>query len=269
MVIYIKTIFFGLIQGATEFLPVSSSGHLLILHELLPLPINNELAFDVVLHLATLLALLIFFRQEIINLLLAWLGSFSGQKSNDGRLAWLIILATIPALIVGYLFSDLIENKLHSVAIVSAMLIFVGIIFIICEKIFFKNTGNIYALNWQKSLGVGLAQILAFIPGTSRSGITIIAGLVSGLKRETAVKFSFLLSIPTIAAAGLSQINALFSDNLSNNEIMIYIFSFISAFFSAFLAIKYFLKFSQNHSLIPFAIYRFILAGVIIIYFFF
>ena len=149
------------------------------------------------------------------------------------------------------------------------MLVIVGILFIVFEKLYANNKNELYNLNKKNALIIGLAQVLAFIPGTSRSGITIIAGLANGLKREAAVKFSFLMSMPLIAAAGLSQLNSLFSNQFSSSDITVLTIAFVSAVISGYYAIKYFLRYASNHSLNIFAYYRFILAGAILFYFFF
>lgn len=266
MIEYLNALIYGLVQGATEFLPVSSSGHLLVLHKLLPLSIKNELGFDAVLHLATLGAVIAFFYKEIVNLIFSWLKSLKGEKSESAKLAWLILLCVIPALLVGYFFSEQIDQFFRSLVYTVLMLVLVGIILIFADKKFFYNISDEKTLNWKKSLAIGLAQVLAFIPGTSRSGITIIAGLASGLKREAAVRFSFLISIPLIAAAGLSQISSF--KNTNSDEIIVFLISFISAFVSGFFAIKFLLKFAERNSLKYFAYYRFLLAAIIIIYFF-
>jgi len=269
MINYFGAVVFGLVQGATEFLPVSSSGHLVILHKLFPKLVSNDLAFDTVLHLATLLALLWFFRSDVKNLFFSWLASFDRKSDANGRLAWLIIIGIIPAAAIGYFFADTIEIIFHSTTWVVVMLVVVGLLFIIFEKLYGNNDKMLDSLGWKNSLAIGLAQVIAFIPGTSRSGITIIAGLANGLKREAAVKFSFLMSMPLIAAAGLSQLGSLFGSQFSGDDIAVLAIAFISASISGYFAIKYFLNYAAKHTLNIFAYYRFILAGVIMLYFFF
>lgn len=259
---YLSAILFGLVQGLTEFLPISSSGHLLILHRLLTLPVKNELAFDVVLHFSTLLAAVWFFRKDIWELMKSWLGSLSGKTSEAGKISWFIILATIPAVLAGYFFNDLIESTFRSPLIVVIMLILVGILFIILEKVS-KKIEELNSLTWRKAFFIGLAQALALIPGTSRSGITIIAGLAAGLKREVAVKFSFLLLIPVTLGAAVKEA-PLGLAALKRGEGMVLLIAFLTAFISGLLAIKYFLKFSQKHKLDVFGYYRIILAMILI-----
>lgn len=265
---FINAIIFGAIQGITEFLPVSSSGHLVILHEFIALPMVNELAFDVMLHAGTLLAILIFFRQDVWNLIIGWLKTLKGEKNDYGRLAWLIVLGTIPAGLVGFFFEDKVESVLRSPFIVAFMLVLVGIVFIMIEKIG-KQTGELMKLGWKKSLIIGFGQALALIPGTSRSGITIIAGMATDLKREEAVRFSFLLSIPIILGAVIKKAPEILEASMSQGELMIILTAFASTLFFGILTIKYFLLFVKKFSLNFFAYYRFALAGVLLLYLFF
>ncbi len=277
---YFNAIIFGIIQGITEFLPVSSSGHLVVLHKFISLPVKSELAFDVTLHFATLLAVVWFFRADIIKLFAGLVYSVKKIFKKDynypsetdsfyGKLSWLLILATIPAALAGVLLENLIENALRSPAVVALMLIAVGVLFIIFEKIS-KKTDKLNNLTWKNALIIGLAQVFALIPGTSRSGITIIAGLGAGLKREAAVRFSFLLSIPIIFGASIIKIPQIFNTRggesfIAGNEMAILAIAFIASFITGLLAIKYFLRFARSHSLNVFAYYRFALAVLIII----
>lgn len=249
---YINAIIFGIAQGLTEFLPVSSSGHLIILRQFLNIPIQNELSFDVILHFATLLAVSWYFRKDILDLARA-------SEPAKAKLRWLIILATIPAALAGFFLEEAIEYIFRDISVVIAMLAIIGVLFIVAEKIS-KKEKEIESLNWTKALTVGLAQALALVPGTSRSGITIIAGMFLGLKREEAIRFSFLLSIPIIAGASLAKAPQIMTTSLSSIELNILAISFLASLFSGFFTIKYFLKFAQNHSLVAFAYYRFALA---------
>lgn len=265
---YVNVIIYGIVQGITEFLPISSSGHLVILHKTLPLDFINEISFDVFLHLASLSAVVYFFRKDIWRIFKGWIGSFSGEKNNEARLAWLIIIATIPAALAGYFLEDLIENKLRSLNVVILMLVLLALLFIFFEKKSFSQK-KFKNISIKDSLIIGLAQVLALIPGTSRSGITIIAGMGRGLKREEAIRFSFLISIPIIFGAFLFKASAIFNNFNFQNDFLLLILAFLSTFFSAFLAIKYLLRFSEKHTLIPFAYYRIILALVLLAYLYF
>jgi undecaprenyl-diphosphatase len=267
MLNYFQAIIFGFVQGFTEFFPISSSGHLVILHKLIALPLKNELAFDVALHVASLLALIFFFKTELWLLIKNWFLSFWRGSNNYSRLSWYIIIATIPAGLAALLFNDLITNIFRSPIAVAAMLALVGGLLLIIERVA-KFKSNLNNLNWREALLIGCAQALALIPGTSRSGISIIAGLGIGLKREEAVKFSFLISVPLIALAAIKKTPSLFGVDLSVNDYGLLLVAFISAFITAWLAIKYFLRFARNHRLDIFAYYRFALALFIVIYFF-
>ena len=267
MLNYLYSAIFGIIQGITEFLPISSSGHLVILHNFISLPIKNELVFDIILHAGSLLAVIYFFRKDIKALFVSCFKSFTGENDSLSRLSWIIILGTIPAAAAGFFFDDYIENFFRSVLVVAIMLILVGILFIFFEK-YSRQNRDYKNIGWREALIIGLAQAIALIPGTSRSGITIIAGLGVNLKREAAVRFSFLLSIPIILGAVSSKLPSVVSGNLTSEETLILIIGFIFSYMASFFTIKYFLRFVKRHSLNIFALYRFILAAVILVYFF-
>jgi len=185
-------IWLALVQGLTEFLPVSSSAHLILVPSLLGWP-DQGLAFDVAVHLGTLIAVVTYFRRDILNLFIAWLGSITGKgMSPEARLAWGVIVGTIPAGIVGLLFKDLIEIYLRSPLVIAATTIIFGLLLWFADKRA-KLQRDELSLGWQDFLVIGGAQAMALVPGTSRSGITITAGLLLGLPREAAARYSFLL----------------------------------------------------------------------------
>lgn len=262
---YILSIFAGILQGLTEFLPISSSGHLVLFHDLLKIDLPDDLTFDVILHLGTLVALILFFWSDIIKYLKAFLKSFiSSDFKNDieQKLAWYILIATIPAAVFGYLFEEQIKSIFRNPNSVALMLIIFGIFLGLADK-FGKKLKEIKQLNLSNSLVIGLAQAIALIPGVSRSGITIIAGLSQKLKRESAARFSFLLSMPIIFGAGIKKISEISISQ--NNEIIVLVLGFLSAAISGYLCIKYFLKFLENHSLWVFVWYRVVLGVVILV----
>lgn len=261
---YFEAIIFGIVQGITEFLPISSSGHLLILHKLIDTRFAQELTFDVILHFASVLAVIIFFRQEIWQLTRSFFNGFVGKADKYTKVAWLLFLGSIPAALAGYFLEDIIDNNLRSLYVIVVTLIIGGILFLMSEH-FGKKDGEMINIGWKKVLVIGFAQALALIPGTSRSGITVVAGLFLGLKRSEAVKFSFLLSIPIILGAAIVQVPKINLNILSIPEINFLSISFIASFISAFLTIRFFLKFVQKYSLKVFAYYRFILAFIILI----
>ncbi|MDP3900273.1 MAG: undecaprenyl-diphosphatase UppP [bacterium] len=263
MIIYFSVFILSFIQGLTEFLPISSSGHLIFLHSILPpLPINDA-AFDVMLHAGTLLAVIIFFFGDIREITLSWLRSL-GKKEPDvnAKLGWYIVLATIPAAIMGYLFDDFIEEKLRSTIVVAIMLIVIAIFFIVVEKIS-KQSIQLKSMNWKKALLIGCAQVLAFFPGTSRSGVTIIAGMAANLNREAAVRFSFLISAPIILGANIKKIPALLAAISDKSDLFILLFGFSISYIVGYYVIKYFIIYVKNYSLNIFAYYRITLAVMI------
>ena len=263
---YINAAIFGIIQGITEFLPISSSGHLAILHKIIDSPFGkNELGFDVALHLASLLAVILFFRKDILLLVKSFFNICKGKFDQYAKLVFFMILATIPAAFAGYFLEDLIDSRFRSINTIIAMLVIGGILLLFAER-FTAKYYDINKLNWNKSLFIGFAQAIALIPGTSRSGITITAGLFCGLKREAAVRFSFLLSIPIILGASIVKIPELARSELFTNEFYVLLTGFLFSFLSAFLTIKYFMRFIKKQSFMPFVFYRFALSLILIIF---
>ncbi len=253
MEIFYATIL-GIVQGITEFVPVSSSGHLVILHDLLNFELTSALAFDVALHAGTLVAIIIFFFKDIVKYI-----------KNKDVILWYILIAIIPAGIAGLLFEDYIDEVLRSSWVVVVMLIAVGVLFILGEK-YFKQEKDLKGLTWKKGLLIGVAQVLALIPGTSRSGITILAGMGVGIKREQAARFSFLIGLPIFAGAALKKSYDLSKMGIASDEIILFIIGFVVSAIVGYACIKYLLKFLEKYSLRGFAYYRFILAILLIIY---
>ena len=246
-----ETIILGIVQGITEFLPVSSTAHLI----LFPWLFNwngtvNTLSFDVALHAGTLLALLACFYKD-------WIEIFLHKRD----LLLFIIIATIPAGITGVLFHDQIETTLRLPILISAMLVTFGIVMLVSEK--FTGQGNIKNMTLKDSLIIGISQAVALIPGVSRSGITISTGLFLGMKRDESARFSFLLSTPAVLGAVLLEGKKLLSSPGSHDTGLFATGIVISAV-SGFVAIKFLLKFFEKHTLNIFVYYRFILAALII-----
>ena len=266
----IYSIFAGIIQGLTEFLPISSSGHLVIWHELWTINLPSELLFDVVLHLGTLLALIVFFAKDLSKYSIAFFQSFGQwqfKKNINQRLAWLLIIGTVPAVIIGYFLEDIIASSFRQPYWVAVSLVVIAIFFILVEKIATQKK-DLPGISVKNSLIIGFAQAIALIPGVSRSGITISAGLLSGLNRAVAARFSFLLSIPIVLGAGLKKLFDLSSLNLAGLDWLILVVGFVASVLTGYFCIKYFLKYLQKNTLKPFAVYRFILAAAIIGYFY-
>ncbi len=258
-----EIIILAIIQGLTEFLPISSSAHLILPAEILGWR-NQGLAFDVAVHVGSLLAVMIYFRQDIWRLSLAWFGQgFSKQQSIDSKLAWWVILATIPAGLFGFIMKDWIELNARSALIIAITTIIFGLLLWYAD-VKSKHTKTTDDLTLKDIIIIGVAQALAIIPGTSRSGITMTAGLLLGLTRESAARFSFLLSIPIILAAGLFSVLDLLAANVQVDwNALIYGAGF--SFVAAYLCIFLFLSWISKIGMLPFVIYRLIL-GVVLLF---
>lgn len=264
----LQAILLGLIQGLTEFLPVSSSGHLILVPHLLGLE-DQGLAMDAILHLATVLAIIIYFRRDLSKLLISL---FSNKKDDPYRsLAWSIVAASFPAGLAGLFLGDWIESNLRDATFVASNLMFWSIVFLVADRISTRKeaeSDELIQLGWRKILFIGFAQAVALLPGTSRSGITIAAGLFSGLTQPAAARFSFLLGTPIIMAAGLHKTVSLLGD--SGHEFLFTPFEFFMGFLMAFvigyLSIKWLLAIVSRVGLLPFIIYRVALAGFIFVY---
>ena len=261
---YLSAAILGAVQGIAEFLPISSSGHLIIARYFLRMEDPGNL-FDAILHLATLLAILIYFRIEWLEIIKAWtvMGGTARSASRYRQLGLLLIVATIPALMTGWLLSHWIEVNCRSLISVAICLIFTGILLWMAEK-FFRGKGEIKLLNWPKALGIGLAQALAILPGVSRSGSTIVTGMYMGLTREAAAKFSFLMATPVILAAGGYSLLLAIREGLSFSNWQFLAVAFVAALLFGFVAISGLMKFVRNYSLQIFAWYL-ILAGIALI----
>jgi len=257
-------IILGIVQGLTEFLPVSSSGHLILAREVLGLPTDLGLSFDAVLQLATSLAVLVYFRVEFGRLLVAFIRLLQRKsvEASDKVLLLAITIGTIPAVIFGLLLEDYMETTFRSAELVAWTLIAGSVLFFLAEK-FAKQSEN---LTVKKGLWIGLFQVLALIPGMSRSGMTISGGLFLGLTRETAARFSFMLAFPIIFGSGIKKFLEL-GANGALDEIGLSLFvGALSAFIVGVLAIHYLLKYLRNHTLVVFIIYRLVIAGVIFVF---
>ncbi len=254
---WLHLIILSLVQGITEFLPISSSAHLILPSQVLGWPDQGQ-AFDVAVHVGTLLAVLISFRQEVIATSRGWLAHvFQRRASAESRLGWAIIIGTLPAGIIGLLMEDYIEQYTRSMLFIAATTIIFGLLLWYADAKG-RRVADIEQLTWKSALIIGLAQALALIPGTSRSGITMTAALLLGFTRQTAARFSFLLSIPLIlAAGGLKAVELAQSGEAAHwNDIFI---GAALSFVAAFLCIKLFLKALDALGMLPFVIYRLLL----------
>ncbi|QIL85123.1 undecaprenyl-diphosphate phosphatase [Vibrio sp. HDW18] len=251
---YFESFILALIQGFTEFLPISSSAHLILPSAVFGWS-DQGLAFDVAVHVGTLAAVVIYFRKEVICLLAAFLASiFKGDRSKEAKLAWLIVLATIPACVLGLLMKDIVELYLRSAWIIAITTIVFGLLLWHADK-HAALSADEYQTNWQKALLIGLAQAVALIPGTSRSGATITAALYLGFTREAAARFSFLMSIPIIVLAGSYLGLKLFTSG-EPIHVGFLLTGIITSFISAYLCIHFFLKLISRMGMTPFVLYR-------------
>lgn len=258
----LQTIVLALVQGITEFLPISSSGHLVLSSQVLGWP-DQGLAFDVAVHLGTLIAVVTFFWRDIQALSVAWFGQFAGRQADDHtRLAWQIIVATIPAGLAGLIFKDFIEENLRSTFVVALTTIIFGLLLWVSDRRAAKAVRSLAELTLAGALIIGIAQALALVPGTSRSGITITAALFLGFSREHAARFSFLMAIPIIVlGAGLMTLDLLEQSQVDWSALIIG--ATISAI-SAYACIYYFLSFINRLGMLPFVIYRLVLGAVLL-----
>lgn len=262
---WLQVVWLAIIQGITEFLPVSSSGHLILMPQLFDWP-DQGLAFDVAVHVGTLLAVIIYFRQDIWLMTRDWsLSIVQRQPNSNSRLAWMIIFGTLPAVFFGFLINNDLEETLRNPILIATTTIGFGAL-LWWSDIKGKRERDEHTLSYRDIAIIGFAQALALIPGTSRSGITITAGLLIGLTRNAAARLSFLLSIPLILGAGLLKLNDLIKSELPVHWDIL-IGGAIIAFISAYLVIALFLKWINKIGMAPFAWYRFAL-GFVLLYIF-
>ena len=262
----IEAIFLGIVQGLTEFLPVSSSGHLLLGQYFLGLDqARFGLSFDVAMHLGTLVAVVVFFWRDLARMTVAFLRSLRTRSlpaDPDGRLAYLVLASTVPAALIGYFLEDFFETVVRSPWVVIFNLVLVGALFIVGEAVG-RRTRTASKLTFREAVGIGLAQAAALVPGVSRSGATITLGLFLGLRREEAARFSFLMSVPIIAGAGALQMAEVVSEGIGTYDALLFVVGFVSSAVVGYLTIRFFLRFVVNQSLRAFAYYRFGLAAVV------
>lgn len=270
----IEAIFLGIIQGLTEFLPISSTGHLTVTGKLMNLisPDHPErwTAFIAVIQIGTLIAILTYFWKDLLNISGDFLKQnlFSRKKfseqSFDSKMGWMIIIGSIPVIIIGLGFKDIIEGALtKNLYVIAGSLIALGVILGLAEKVG-KFKKELKDLKWYDALIVGFAQSLALIPGSSRSGTTITAGIFLGFKRETAARFSFLLSVPAIFGSGLLQFYEAL-EYIDTSGLINLAVATLAAAVSGYLTIEFLLRFLRKNSTFVFVFYRIIIGGVILL----
>jgi len=271
MALVLQAAFIGLVQGLTEFIPVSSSAHLIVVPRLLGWndPFINSNAFDVMLHMGTLVALLIYFWTDLVRLLGAWLASIRDQsigQDPDRRLAWLIFISMVPGAVLGALGESFFDTffREHSLLFIAALLAIGATILWLAEWRGSRRRG-MEDLRVPDAVGIGAAQALALFPGISRSGITISAGLFAGLTREAAARFSFLMATPIIAGAGLWKARELVGGGLASADLLPLAAGFATALVAGLVAIAFLLAFLRRRSTALFIGYRYALAAGLVI----
>lgn len=255
---YTQALVLGLVQGLTEFLPISSSGHLILVPHVFGWP-DQGLTFDAVMHLGTVAALVAYFRSELLAMV-------SGAISR--RVLLVIVAATVPGGLAGLLFGKLVEAHLRATVVIAAATAFWAIVMWIADRrapAHVEQGEALERVTWPQALGVGAAQALALIPGTSRSGITITAGLFGGLDRATAARLSFLLGIPITAAAGSLKGLQVLKVGVPADEVGPLVVGLAAAFVSGWFAVWFLVSYLKRRSLLPFVVYRLVLAAIIVL----
>lgn len=262
--ILLHIIVLAVVQGLTEFLPISSSAHLILVPVISDWP-DQGLAFDVAVHVGTLTAVVWYFRHEVLTMTRDWSKScIQREQVGDSRLAWAVILGSIPVAVFGLLFSDVVETLLRSPLVIAWATIGFGVLLWVADY-FGPRMRNEHQIGWKDVVVIGFAQALALIPGTSRSGITMTAGLGMGLTRQATARFSFLLSIPAIVMAGGYESLKLIEQG-GVDWMTLLIAALLSAS-TAYLCIHWFLKLLDRMGMLPFVIYR-LLLGALLLYLF-
>jgi len=263
----IQAIVLGVVQGLTEFLPVSSSGHLLLSQYFLGMDQERfGLTFDAAIHTGTVLAVVAFFWRDLLRMARAFGDSLRGPnfEDRDQRMVYLILVATIPAGIVGFFFESFFEREARSPWLVTFNLVLVGVLFIVGESVGRMNRTS-DKLSFREAVGIGLAQTAALFPGVSRSGATITLGLFLGLRRDEAARFSFLMSVPITTAAALLSLVDVAREGIDAHGALLFFVGSVSSGVVGYLAIRFLLNFLAGHSLRVFAYYRFALAAVVVV----
>ena len=254
----------GVVQGLTEFLPVSSSGHLILARAFFGWDAGRfGLAFDAAVHVGTLVAVVAYFRGEVGQLIAAAPGALSGKDGEWERLGRLIIAGTIPIVIVGGLFGDVIEARIRTPLIVAINLVIGAIGLMVAERLI-RRTREPLTLGYGEALAIGIAQAAALAPGLSRSGATLTVALFLGLRRDTAARFVFLMSLPAVVAVAAKEVFELSEVGMAGVPFTLLAVGLVTAAIVGYVTVKYFVRYLAAHSLDVFAYYRFALAAITI-----
>ena len=264
----LEAIVLGIVQGLTEFLPISSTGHILYVPALAGWP-DPGAAFSAVIQLGTMAAVLVYFRGDLWRMAVAFVRSFGGEhqlwrsSDTDGRLGWYIVLGTIPIAIVGLVFSDQIENNVRTLSLVAVVMILFSFV-LMAADLKGAQDRDVKELTLKDGIIIGLFQALALIPGVSRSGSTISGGLFLGLDRESATRYSFLLSVPAVVLSGVFELRKIGDSSGASVGVAPTVIATVLAFISGYLAIAFLLRFVRTHNFSVFVIYR-VAVGVLML----
>lgn len=271
MLEFLKAILFGIVEGVTEWLPISSTGHLILLNEFVTLNVTEafQSMFDVVIQLGAILAVVVLFFHK--------LNPFSpkktqGEKKDTWDLWFKVIVAIIPSGIVGVLLDDWMEAHLHTAVVVSLALIIYGVAFILVErrnKNLAPRVGSVWNIDWRLALGIGLFQCLSLIPGTSRSGSTILGAILLGASRSAGAEFSFFMAIPTMLGASAIKMLKFFLSGvpMTGTEVGVLVIGCAVAFLVSLLTIRALMEYVRKHSFSAFGVYRIALGALVLLYF--
>lgn len=257
----------GIVQGATEFLPVSSSGHLVLVPAVLDWN-SPSLVFDATVHLATMLAVVLIFWKDICDIVRAWFKQLAAGRpfaTTESRLGWWIIIGTIPGVLAGLLLKDMFESLFSNPRAAGAFLLVTALLLVLAELLG-KRTRSLDSMSWLDSLLIGIGQAVAIAPGISRSGATMTVGMLRGMTRESAARFSFILALPIIFGAWLIQLLDISRQGGLSAEIPVLLMGFFIAGITGYLAIRWLLNYVRRHRLYPFAVYCVIIGVLALIF---
>ena len=272
MIEILKAVLFGIVEGITEWLPVSSTGHIILLDEFIQLNATEEFKsmFDVVIQLGAILAVIVLFFHKLNPFALK---KTAGEKKQTWTLWFKVIAAIIPSGVVGVLFDDWMDEHLHNGIVVAIALIVYGIAFILVER---RNNGkhlrltaDVHDISWKKAIGIGIFQCLSLVPGTSRSGSTILGAIMLGVGRGAGAEFSFFMAIPTmVGASGIKLLKFVLSGvGITSTEIAVLLMGCVVSFIVSLLVIKGLMEYVRKHSFSAFGVYRIILGAIVLAYF--
>lgn len=267
----LQALILGIVQGLTEFLPISSSGHLILVpwlfgwHFFQDNPDLNK-TFDIALHAGTFIAVLTYFWRQVVDILRAWLASLRKRRidTKEERLAWLLLISTIPAGLIGVAFESFVEDQLGKPYLICIMMIAFALVMLVADRTA-RLAKGMDDLRWRGALGIGVAQAVALSPGVSRSGITMVTGLFLGLDRESAARYSFLLSVPVIGGAALLKLAQLAKDGLPPHTATPFVVGMVAAALSGLAAIWFVLSYLRTHTFTIFVVYRLAVALALLV----